>query len=174
MTARWVPKGAVLLALLSGCSPHRSAVQQTKPVSTPVKQQVAAVPATKPVQPPAPRPFRALALTSLEQRVPVLTYHDVIGSRSQKDAVWFDCTAAEFEAQLTFLHDQGAHVITLEQLRRHLTTGEPLPDRAIALTFDDNYQGVYDHAAPFHHTQLLLPSVAEDEGHALPVSRSSV
>lgn len=117
-------------------------------MSTPVKAQVAAVPATKPVQAPAPQPFRALALTSLEQLVPVLTYHDVIGSRSQKDAVWFDRTAAEFEAQLTFLHDQGAHVITLEQLRRHLTTGVPLPDRAIALTFDDNCRGVYDHAAP--------------------------
>ena len=77
-----------------------------------------------------------------------MTYHGVIGSRTQKDAVWFDCTLPEFEAQMKFLHDQGAQVITLEQLQRHLTLGEPLPDRAIALTFDDSYQGVYDLAAP--------------------------
>ena len=80
--------------------------------------------------------------------MPVMTYHGVIGSRTQKDAVWFDCTLAEFEAQMQFLHDQGAQVITLAQLQRHLTLGEKLPDRAIALTFDDSYQGVYDFAAP--------------------------
>ena len=80
--------------------------------------------------------------------MPVLTYHGVIASRTQKDAVWFDCTAAEFEAQMAFLKAQGANVVTLEQLRRHLTLGEKLPDRAIALTFDDSYQGVYDFAAP--------------------------
>ena len=93
-------------------------------------------------------PYRELNPSSLEQRVPVLTYHGVIESREQPDAVWFDCTLAEFEAQMKFLHDQGAHVITLEQLRRHLTTGEKLPGNAIALTFDDSYQGVYDLAAP--------------------------
>ena len=130
-----------LLALLMGCAPHRPATPEDKSVQQPV-----AAPPAAPA--PALAPFRELNLASLEQRVPVLTYHGIIGSRTQSDAVWFDCTVAEFEAQMQFLRDQGANVVTLAQLQRHLTLGEPLPDRAIALTFDDSYQGVYDYAAP--------------------------
>lgn len=145
MTPRPVPGKVLLLAgllaLLAGCAPHRPASQEHKPV----QQSVAAPPAAPS---PALAPFRELNLASLRQRVPVLTYHGVIASRAQKDAVWFDCTVAEFEAQMAFLKAQGANVITLSQLQRHLTLGEKLPDRAVALTFDDSYQGVYDYAAP--------------------------
>ncbi|WP_424951506.1 polysaccharide deacetylase family protein [Deinococcus sp.] len=133
--------------LLSGCAPKKQAgeqpgaVQAAVPATLPAAQVPAA--AAQPVQ-----PYRELNLSSLQQRVPVLTYHDVIASRRQQGAVWFDCALDEFEAQMKFLHDQGAQVVTLEQLQRHLTTGERLPDRAIALTFDDSYQGVYDQAVP--------------------------
>ena len=142
MNARMVWIGA-LFALL-GCSPQRPVVQPSPSAPLPsvsVPLQVTALPDPALV-------YRNLSLASLAERTPVLTYHDVIGSHRQKDAVWFDCTATEFAAQMEFLYQQGAHVITLEQLRRHLTTGERLPDRAIALTFDDNYQGVYDLAVP--------------------------
>ncbi|MCS6775244.1 MAG: polysaccharide deacetylase family protein, partial [Chloroherpetonaceae bacterium] len=44
--------------------------------------------------------------------------------------------------------EQGAEPISLEQLYRHLTRGDSVPERAIVLTFDDNYQGFYDHAYP--------------------------
>ena len=143
MNARAVLISAALIAL-SGCSSRRPVIQSSLPAPT----ASISVPSAEAVQPDAALPFHELSLASLAERIPVLTYHDVIGGRRQKDAVWFDCTVAEFEAQMKFLSQQGAHVITLEQLRRHLTTGERLPDRAIALTFDDNYQGVYDLAAP--------------------------
>ncbi len=132
---------AGLLALLAGCAPHRPATQEQNPV----QQAVAAPPVASA---PALAPYRELNLASLEQRVPVLTYHGIIASRTQGDAVWFDCTVAEFEAQMQFLRDQGANVVTLEQLQRHLTLGEKLPDKSIVLTFDDSYQGVYDYVAP--------------------------
>ena len=142
MNARMVWIGA-LFALL-GCSPHRPVVQPSPSVPIP---SVSVPPQVTVLSDPA-LVYQDLSLASLDERTPVLTYHDVIRSRRQKDAVWFDCTATEFAAQMAFLYQQGAHVITLEQLRRHLTTGERLPDRAIALTFDDNYQGVYDLAVP--------------------------
>lgn len=139
--------GALLLAsALAGCAPKRAEVRAQPSVPPPPVQANRAPPVARAL--PVSAPYRPLDLASLAQRVPVLTYHGVIGSRSQRGAVWFDCTAAEFEAQMQFLRAQGAHVITLDQLRRHLTLGEPLPDRAIALTFDDSYQGVYDYAAP--------------------------
>ena len=74
-------------------------------------------------------------------------YHDVIVKRG-KTSVWFDCTRAEFEAQMTWLAAQGAHVVSLDGLYKHLTNGDALPDNAVVLTFDDNYQGFYDNAYP--------------------------
>ncbi|WP_456830849.1 polysaccharide deacetylase family protein [Deinococcus sp. UYEF24] len=162
---RAAPLLALSLALLAGCSPHRQTGQtqaiqtqtgqtQTGKTQTGQTQNLGSPPVPVPsstafqVQAAPVAPFRELNLSSLQRRVPVLTYHGVIGSRTQKDAVWFDCTLPEFEAQMKFLHDQGAQVITLAQLQRHLTLGEPLPDKAIALTFDDSYQGVDDLAAP--------------------------
>jgi len=147
MNARLVLMSTALFAL-TGCSPHQPGVRPSPPVSTSAPITSVSVPNLKAAQPAAGPSFSELNLATLDERTPVLTYHDVIGSRRQKDAVWFDCTVSEFEAQMKFLYQQGAHVITLEQLRRHLTTGERLPDRAIALTFDDNYQGVYDLAVP--------------------------
>ncbi len=79
------------------------------------------------------------------QRTPVLMYHDVVASR--KD-VYFDVTRREFEDQMKWIQDQGATPIALDQLYRHLTTGEAVPDKAIVITFDDNYQGFYDIALP--------------------------
>ena len=92
--------------------------------------------------------YRPLNLRALSQAVPVFTYHDIIRSRRQKGAVWFDCTVAEFEDQMRFLADQGAQVVTLAQLQTHLTQGTPLPPRAVVLTFDDSYQGFFDLAYP--------------------------
>lgn len=99
--------------------------------------------------PPAPQPpaYENISIPSQTDRVPVIMYHDVIAKRG-KGSVWFDCTTAEFEKQMNWLAEQGAHVVSLDDLYKHLTTGETLPANAIVLTFDDNYQGFYDNAYP--------------------------
>ena len=138
--------GALLLTtVVSGCSPKKQADAQVGVAQSGAVTPAVAAPAVPVV---TAAPYHELNLSSLQERVPVLTYHDVIARREQPGAVWFDCSLEEFETQMKFLHDQGAHVITLEQLRRHLTAGEKLPGNAVVLTFDDSYQGVYDHAAP--------------------------
>lgn len=103
---------------------------------------------------PAPDPpafdpvvFAPLSVRAQNARVPVVMYHDIIKKRGRA-SVYFDCTLAEFKAQMDFLADQGAQPITLEQLHKHLTRGDPVPDKAIVLTFDDNYQGFFDNAYP--------------------------
>ncbi|ULH17276.1 polysaccharide deacetylase family protein (plasmid) [Deinococcus sp. KNUC1210] len=120
----------------------------------------AAAPAAAVVTPPVPvlelpsvpnlgsSEYRELNPLALRQATPVFTYHDIIRSRQQKGAVWFDCTVAEFEDQMRFLSQHGAHVVTLAQLQTHLTRGTPLPPRAVVLTFDDSYQGFFDLAYP--------------------------
>ena len=97
--------------------------------------------------PPAGAAYDNISILSQIDRVPVIMYHDVIVKRG-KTSVWFDCTRAEFEAQMTWLAAQGAHVVSLDGLYKHLTNGDALPDNAVVLTFDDNYQGFYDNAYP--------------------------
>ena len=103
---------------------------------------------TAPPPPPfVPTEFHEINFTTHTARIPVFMYHDVIKKRG-KGSVWFDCTVDEFEEQMNWLVAQGAHPITLAQLHQHLTTGSPVPDGAVVLTFDDNYQGFYDNAYP--------------------------
>jgi peptidoglycan/xylan/chitin deacetylase (PgdA/CDA1 family) len=71
-------------------------------------------------------------------------YHDVV----PKKDVWFDLTVEEFEDQMAALQRAGATVVPLEDVVAHLQDGKPLPDKAIALTFDDGTLGEYDHAWP--------------------------
>lgn len=115
-------------------------------------------PSSAPLETHAPTPARVpgkeepfvssnIALRSLGQRVPVIMWHDIIEVRGP-ESQWFDCTTEEFEQQMQWLYEQAAIPISLAQLHRHLSTGERLPDRAVVLTFDDNYQGFYDRALP--------------------------
>lgn len=72
----------------------------------------------------------------------ILMYHDAVQKRDEK-SVWFDTTPAEFESEIKYLRDRGAHFVSLDQIRHHLTQNTALPNNAVALTFDDNYVGFY-------------------------------
>ena len=113
-------------------------------VAPPVTPPVVSV-ATPP--PPVAPSYDNICIQAQADRVPVIMYHDVIAKRG-KGAVWFDCTKAEFEEQMNWLAQQGAHVVSLDDLYKHLTSGDALPENAVVLTFDDNYQGFYDNAYP--------------------------
>jgi peptidoglycan/xylan/chitin deacetylase (PgdA/CDA1 family) len=86
-------------------------------------------------------------MRNLPPRTALLTYHDMLESRGPT-AEWFDCTTAEFEAQLDWLKHIGVHFVTLDQLYSHLTRGTNLPSRPVAITFADNYQGFWLRAYP--------------------------
>ncbi len=77
----------------------------------------------------------------------VLMYHDLVAIRN-RDALWYDCTPDELRKQIAFIQDNGGTFVSVDQLHRHLMLGEQLPPKPVCLTFDDNYQGVYDHAIP--------------------------
>lgn len=95
----------------------------------------------------APEPAPLPLAQGLPGRTPVLTYHDVI-ARRDANAVWFDATQDEFRDQIDWLLEQGAEFISLDQLRQGLVGQIELPDRAVALTFADNYAGFYERAWP--------------------------
>ena len=76
--------------------------------------------------------------------VPVLSYHQV----NDEDNNALTVPAAVFEQQMAYLHDNGYHAITPDQLNAYLTEGAPLPEKPVLITFDDGYQDNYENAFP--------------------------
>ncbi|HWA83826.1 MAG TPA: polysaccharide deacetylase family protein [Fimbriimonadaceae bacterium] len=104
-------------------------------------------PAPEQTSTPAPPPVPDLVMQAQSGRAVVIMYHDVIKQRD-RNSVWFDCTTEEFQKDVDEIVQNGFTVLSLDQLYDHLTTGKPIPEKSIVLTFDDNYQGVYDNALP--------------------------
>lgn len=130
LTARYMALAISVLTLLGGCS--------KAPVPPTSNGQKAATTAAQPAE--APR-----LLVKGTQDVPVIMYHDVVPGK--KD-VWFDLTTKEFEDEMAALKAAGANVVPLADVVAHLEDGKPLPEKAIALTFDDGTLGNYTEAWP--------------------------
>ena len=75
--------------------------------------------------------------------VVILLYHHVSDSTPPSTSV----TPEVFEQHLQFLAD-GHNVISLERAVEALRAGEPLPERAVVITFDDGYRNIHDNAHP--------------------------
>lgn len=85
----------------------------------------------------AGRQYHPLNITE----IPVLNYHKV------DDAVLaLALTPQEFDAQMSYLYDQGFHTITPDQLLDYMRYGKALPDKPILITFDDGYLDNYSNA----------------------------
>lgn len=74
----------------------------------------------------------------------VLQYHHVSDATPASTSV----TPAVFGQHLDYLEAQKFTVVPLSQLVERLKRGEPLPDKTVAITFDDAYESVYSNAFP--------------------------
>ena len=74
----------------------------------------------------------------------VLVYHHV----SEETPASTSVSPAQFRSHLQLLTDQHFNVIALDQALTALQRGEALPERAVAITFDDGYRNIYDNALP--------------------------
>lgn len=77
-------------------------------------------------------------------RVPILMYHDVL----DEPEVFFDLTPADLENHLQTLRTYKFQIVSLDQVLRHLRTGQPLPEKPVLLSFDDGYEGHYTNVYP--------------------------
>ena len=84
-----------------------------------------------------------LPLLIASTRPVALTYHDV----APRKAVWFDCTPGELRGQLDAMARAGVRFVSLAQVEASYR-GRPLPPRAVAVTFADNYRGFLRYAYP--------------------------
>ena len=76
--------------------------------------------------------------------VPVLNYHQV----NDKYHSALTLNVAQFKRQMEYLHSEGYHTISLDDLYAYLTEGKELPDKPIVLTFDDGYIDNYEDVLP--------------------------
>jgi peptidoglycan/xylan/chitin deacetylase (PgdA/CDA1 family) len=83
-------------------------------------------------------------------RLPILLYHYVEPWPANASTLRQALTVqpADFAAQMAYLHEQGYLTVSLYDLMAAITLGQPLPNRAVVLTFDDGYRTLMDFAAP--------------------------
>jgi peptidoglycan/xylan/chitin deacetylase (PgdA/CDA1 family) len=74
----------------------------------------------------------------------VLQYHHVSDQTPPSTSV----TPSRFAMHLDYIANQGFEVLPLQALVDALLGGETLPDRVVAITFDDGYSSVYSEAFP--------------------------
>jgi len=74
----------------------------------------------------------------------VLIYHHV----SEKMPASTSISPAHFIAQMDYLANNHFNVVPLTELTEKIRKGEALPDKTVAITFDDSYETVYDSAYP--------------------------
>jgi len=82
--------------------------------------------------------FDTEALTTTEgaeASVPIIMYHLVTEKR--KYIGKYGITPADLEADLVYLRDNGYTTVVMADLINFVTSGVPLPDKPILLTFDD-------------------------------------
>lgn len=74
----------------------------------------------------------------------VLEYHHVSNNTPKSTSI----SPEQFEAQMDYLANNHFNVVPLTDLAEKLRKGEPLPDKTVAITFDDSYATVYHAAYP--------------------------
>lgn len=83
--------------------------------------------------------------------IPVLMYHLVGRAKLERDGrslVSYNVTAANFEAQLALLQRLGYHPVTVGEIAAFLEETGTLPERPVAITFDDGWREQYEVAFP--------------------------
>jgi poly-beta-1,6-N-acetyl-D-glucosamine N-deacetylase len=86
----------------------------------------------------------ALLLAHSSRAAVVILYHHVSDTTPKSTSI----SPAHFEAQMDYLEKNNFKIVPLLELTEKLRKGEILPDKTVAISFDDSYVSVYDSAFP--------------------------
>ena len=92
---------------------------------------------------------------ALAEELTVLVYHDIVANPGE-DA--YAVSRSSFVEQMDYLESQGFKPISLKQLNRIYKNQEPLPKKAVLITFDDGLSSYAKFAVPVLQT-YSFPSV---------------
>ena len=93
--------------------------------------------------------------------VRILFYHRISDDRDE-----LAVPRRRFDDQLALLADEGYRGVSVEDAMRLVDAGEPV-ERVVALSFDDGYRDVYEHAVPelerhgFRATVFVAPGIVD-------------
>jgi len=90
-----------------------------------------------------------------KNRLPILMYHKV----SEDKADGLTIPVGKLDQQLFFIREKGYTIITFEELHRMISTGTPLSQKPLILTFDDAYENFTTHAVPLLEKYNLKATV---------------
>lgn len=89
--------------------------------------------------------FLALpALAQTEDHGVILLYHHVATDTPPSTSI----SPADFTGHLQYLKDNNFNVIALDHMLDSLRSGQSIPDKSVAITFDDGYISIYTEAFP--------------------------
>ncbi|ADG05292.1 polysaccharide deacetylase [Kyrpidia tusciae DSM 2912] len=105
-------------------------------------------PSVRPIPSSGPRTVELLSPTiepmeHYRNRVLVLMYHHIDPHESD-----MTISPERFADHMNALQRAGYHVIGLDKLLRFALYGNPVPDNAVVITFDDGYRSFYQYAYP--------------------------
>ncbi|WP_433744875.1 polysaccharide deacetylase family protein [Falsibacillus pallidus] len=97
--------------------------------------------------------------------IPVLMYHHLL-KKSENTFIGNNVilNVENFAEQMKYLHDNGYHTITLEQLESYLKGTLHIKEKTVAITFDDGHKTNYLYAYPilkkygFHAAAFIITS----------------
>ncbi|MDF2503947.1 polysaccharide deacetylase family protein [Clostridium sp.] len=80
-----------------------------------------------------------------DKGVPVVMYHSVSNEPTLGN---LRITKDNFEAQMKYLKDNGYYTLTMDEVNDFITKNKPIPEKSVALTFDDGYEDNYTNVYP--------------------------
>lgn len=92
------------------------------------------------------------------KNIPILMYHHV-GNVSSAGGGWLYVRPEVFASQMDYLISKGYVVITLPEVVAGLQSGGSLPNKSVAITFDDGYRDIFDNAFPVLRARNLRATV---------------
>lgn len=113
-------------------------------------------------------------------KIPVLMYHYITPKKDNTEPTNNSIVNLEsFEADMKYLHDNGYHTATLQQLEQYVDEEISLPDKTVVISFDDGYQNNIIYAYPilkkyeFHATLFVIGSRIQDKTTAFDPHKTS-
>lgn len=84
------------------------------------------------------------AFTMAQSYLPILQYHHIDASTPRSTSISPD----EFREHMDYLNEAGFEVVDLASALADIKAGVELPERSVAITFDDAYRNIYQNGFP--------------------------
>ncbi|HUH60075.1 MAG TPA: poly-beta-1,6-N-acetyl-D-glucosamine N-deacetylase PgaB [Candidimonas sp.] len=96
--------------------------------------------------PPEQRPSHVFNQAWPDNKFLALAYHDV--EDTDPDQTYVSVRTDHLAQQFAWLRENGYQAVTVDQILEASRGGEPLPEKALFLTFDDGYSSFYTRVYP--------------------------